>query len=111
LEIGPSGQAQGFILPATYEYCVDGLRMAEEAFSRAEAEAAPARTDRLTFSGKTPVAAACQVTLGRKRGGYLAQPHAAGTPQHPGELKVRPAATAFACSGLLAVTRGPELGD
>ena len=86
LEIGPSGQAQGFILPATYEYCVDGLRMAEEAFSRAEAEAAPARTDRLTFSGKTPVAAACQVTLGRKRGGYLAQRHAAGL-QLPGSSR------------------------
>jgi hypothetical protein len=34
---------QAFILPATCEYCVDGLRMAEEAFLRAKTEAAPAR--------------------------------------------------------------------
>src|SRR3974377_469029 len=43
LEIDPSGQVQGFILPATCEYCVDGLHMAEEAFLRAKTEAAPAR--------------------------------------------------------------------
>ena len=42
LEIGPSGQVQGFILPTTCEYCVDGLRMAEEAFLRADEEASSA---------------------------------------------------------------------
>jgi hypothetical protein len=56
LEIAPSGQVQGFNLPATCEYCVDGLRMAEEAISRAETtEAAPARADRLTSAGTPPV--------------------------------------------------------
>jgi hypothetical protein len=34
---------QAFILSAMCEYCVDRLRMAEEAFLRAEKEAAPAR--------------------------------------------------------------------
>ena len=51
LEIGPSGQVQGFILPATCEYCADGLRMAEEAFLQAEAEAAPARAAPRTSAG------------------------------------------------------------
>jgi hypothetical protein len=56
LEIGPSGQVQGFILPATCEYCVDELRMAEEAFLRADEEAAPARAaPRLTSDGRPPV--------------------------------------------------------
>ena len=45
LEIGPSGQVQGFILPTMYEYCTDGVRVVEEAFSRAKTEAAPARAD------------------------------------------------------------------
>ena len=43
LEIGPSGQVQGFILPAMCE--LDGLRMAEEAFLRADEEAAAAARD------------------------------------------------------------------
>jgi hypothetical protein len=51
LEIGPSGQVQGFILPAMCEYCVDGLRIAEEAFLRAEAEAAPAHAVPRTSAG------------------------------------------------------------
>jgi len=50
-----------------------GLR-AEHA---AETEAAPARANRLTSAGTPPVAAACQVALSRKRGGYLAQRHPA----------------------------------
>ena len=41
LEIGPSGQVQGFILPATCEYCTEGLHTAREAFLRAKTEAAP----------------------------------------------------------------------
>ena len=51
LEIDPSGQVQGFILPATCEYCVDGLHMAEEAFLRDETEAAPARADQPHAAG------------------------------------------------------------
>ena len=41
LEIGPSGQVQGFILPAMCEYCVDGLHIAREAFSAGQNRGRP----------------------------------------------------------------------
>ena len=41
LEIGPSSQVQGFILPAMCEYCVDGLHIAREAFSAGQNRGRP----------------------------------------------------------------------
>ena len=55
LEIGPSGQVQGFILPATCEYCTDAVRMAEEAFLRAQREAAPDARGAAASAGRPPV--------------------------------------------------------
>ena len=51
LEIGPSGQVQGFILPAMCEYCTEGLHTAREAFLRAENGAAPPRASLADVSG------------------------------------------------------------
>jgi hypothetical protein len=77
----------------------------------------PSREHRLHCTYNVGLAAACQVALGRKHGGYFAQRHLARL-QLLGKyhdvwpsLTIRPAAPAFACSGLLAVTRGLELGD
>src|SRR6516164_9190430 len=81
-------------------------------------EAAPAaRAAPLTSAGTPPVAATCQVALGRKRSGYLAQRHPARL-QLLGQrhdvrpsLYIRPAPTTLARGSLLAIARSLELGD